>query len=146
MKSKEIKSYNLPTDDEVLYHLEVKPYITLIAMLCLGIGILMYDVSYAVLLIGVSVYALLFLPSRVLLAFTKDYLIMQNKASRDDCVIIYYDEIVSWQYINTHRVDTLVIELIDGTVEKIECFNRIKVTNYMNYFVKDKQLKTKRSI
>ena len=106
----------------------------------------MYDVSYAVLLIGVSVYALLFLPSRVLLAFTKDYLIMQNKASRDDCVIIYYDEIVSWQYINTHRVDTLVIELIDGTVEKIECFNRIKVTNYMNYFVKDKQLKTKRSI
>ena len=81
MKSKEIKSYNLPSDDEVLYHLEVKPYVTLIVMLCLGIGLIMYDTAISILLIGVSIYALLFLPSRVLLAFTKDYLIMQNKFS-----------------------------------------------------------------
>lgn len=73
-------------------------------------------------------------------------MVMQNKAAKDDCIMIYYDEIISWQYIRSSKVDTLVVELEDGTLEKIDCFSKRRVTKYMEEFAPNKQIKMKRSI
>ena len=146
MKSKELKTYNLPQDQEIIHQLEVKPYAFLVTVLVLGIAYIFYNGSIALVLMSLSLYALFFLPDRKLLIYTEEYMVMQNKAAKDDCIMIYYDEIVSWQYLRSSKVDTLVVELEDGTLEKIDCFSKRRVTKYMEEFAPHKQIKTKRSI
>lgn len=146
MKSKELKTYNLPIDQHVIHKLEVKPYVFLIGVFILGLVCTFYNGSIALILMSLSLYAILFLPDRKLLIFTDDYMVMQNKAAKDDCIMIYYDEIFSWQYIRGAKVDELVVELEDGTIERIECFSKRRVVSYMEEFAPNKQIKIKRSI
>lgn len=146
MKSKELKTYNLPADQHVIHKLEVKPYVFLIGVFVLGLVYTFYNGSIALILMSLSLYAILFLPDRKLLIFTDDYMVMQNKAAKDDCIMIYYDEIFSWQYLRGAKVDELVVELEDGTIERIECFSKRRVVSYMEEFAPNKQIKTKRSI
>ncbi len=146
MKSKELKTYNLPREQEIIHQLEVKPYAFLVTILIIGIAYIFYNGSIALVLMSMSLYALFFLPDRKLLIFTEEYMVMQNKAAKDDCIMIYYDEIISWQYIRSSKVDTLVVELEDGTLEKIDCFSKRRVTKYMEEFAPNKQIKMKRSI
>lgn len=146
MKSKELKTYNLPCEQEIIHQLEVKPYVFLVTILIIGIAYIFYNGSIALVLMSMSLYALFFLPDRKLLIFTEEYMVMQNKAAKDDCIMIYYDEIISWQYIRSSKVDTLVVELEDGTLEKIDCFSKRRVTKYMEEFAPNKQIKMKRSI
>lgn len=144
MNSKDIKTYNLPQDKQVLYHLEVKPYFFLATLMFVGFIIVMFQATIGLILISISSYAIMFLPSRVLLEFTRTYLVMHNKASHNDCVMIYYEDILSWQYISGYKADELVIELVDGTKESIECFNKRYVTKCMNDFVKNKEIVVRR--
>ena len=141
MNSKVIKTYNLPKDKEVIYRIEVKPTSALVFMFIGGVISIYYSTTLSAILIGVALFGFFFLPSKVLIEFTMDYVILYNRASKNDCVIVYYDEIVSWQYIKGRKVDRLEIILDDGKVECVECFSRYMVCKYMNYFAKDKQVK-----
>ena len=56
-------------------------------------------------------FAELMLPDRLLAEFTDDYLVLFNTRERDSCSLIYWDEIVNWQYEYHSYADTLVILL-----------------------------------
>lgn len=146
MNSKVIKVYNLPKDKTILYRLEVKPFFILTASFIIGIMIIYSFTSLGIILIGTGLFGFFFMPSKVLLEFTDEYLILYNRASKNDCVIVYYNEIVTWQYLKTAKEDWLIIDLEDGRVEKLECFNRFMVCKYLNEFAKDKQIKAKRGL
>lgn len=146
MKSKQLKTYNLSKEERIIHQLEVKPYVFLITILIIGIIYIFFNGPIALVLMSLSLYAIFFLPDRKLLIFTEEYMVMQNKAAKDDCIMIYYDEIVSWQYQRMPKVDKLSVELIDGTVEKIDCFSKNRVVRYMNEFAPNKEIKIKRSI
>jgi hypothetical protein len=81
------------------------------------------------------------MPKVILMEFYSDYLVMYNKADKDNCVLIYYDEIASWHYVWGANRDYLCIELSDGSEEIIEAFSKSLFEGNMNRFLKDKHRK-----
>ncbi|MBR4421358.1 MAG: hypothetical protein IKS69_02380, partial [Erysipelotrichaceae bacterium] len=78
-----------------------------------------------------------------LMEFFQDYLVIYNKADKNSCVLIYYDEISSWYYTWSANRDYLYIELENGTVEKIEAFSKTLFETDMNRFVRTKKKSVK---
>ena len=139
MKSKEIKAHNLPSERRIIHRLETKPYVLLGVVLALGIVTFRFNTMLAIAITSTMAYAIVILPSRTLLDFTEFYVVMYNQASKSDCIMIYYDEIVSWSYRKGTLEDELSIELIDGSIERIECFNRHKVRRLMSDLAPNKE-------
>lgn len=145
MKSKELKIYNLPINFKPHITIDAKPHLFLALVfvvgivLCLNEKTMVYGVAVAV--VGISF--LMFLPKLIMLEFYDDYMILHNKANKSDCVLIYYEDVVSWNYQWNAKKDYLFIELEDGSVEKIEAFSKTEFELAMNRYLKDKRKKTK---
>ena len=143
MKSKELKTYNLPMDNTLIAQIDAKPTFLFVILICLGILSLTFkmDPIYGAIMISFSLIALIYLHKVVLLEFYTDYLVMYNKADKDNCVVVYYDEIASWHYAWGANRDYLCIELSDGNEEIIEAFSKSLFEGNMNRFLKDKHKK-----
>ena len=129
----------MPAERRIIHRLETKPYVLLGTLLCLGIVTFKFNSMLAIVITATMTYAIVILPTRVLLDFTEFYVVMYNQASKTDCIMIYYDEIVSWCYRKGALEDELSIELIDGSIERIECFNRHKVRRLMSDLAPSKE-------
>ena len=146
MKSKVLKIRNLPEDMQILNEVKVKPIGTLIFLLLVS-GLFIFSGStvavLGVVLLAVSIYALLVMPDRILMQFTEDFVVLYNRKSRDECMLIYWDEIMRWQYQKHNNEDMLILHLIDGQTEAIECFNRNRTVSYFKIFAKDKEIENR---
>ncbi len=143
MNSKEIKAYNLPSDRKVIYHMETKPYVVLVIILIIGFLMFAINATLAIVISATMAYAIILLPSKVIIDFCEEYVILYNRPAKSDCMMIYYDEIVSWSYKKGSVEDELLFELIDGSKERVECFNRYKVRSILNEYASDKEIRIK---
>ena len=143
MKSKELKTYNLPKDDMVVAQIDAKPNSLFIFVILIGVLSFMFKlpVAYGVTMIIVSLCAIAYMPRVVLMEFYQDYLVLYNRADKSNCVLIYYDEVSSWYYSWSANRDYLYIELENGNVEKIEAFSKTIFESTMNRFMRDKRRK-----
>ncbi|MBQ6560510.1 MAG: hypothetical protein IJL85_06745 [Erysipelotrichaceae bacterium] len=141
MKSKELKTHNLPVDVFPISKIDAKPDWLFIVFIMLGIFSFTFDVSpfYGATLVLTSLCVLLFMPKVHLMEFFQEYLVMFNKADKNSCVLIYYDEISSWYYTWSANRDYLYIELENGTTEKIEAFSKTLFEANMNRFARGKK-------
>lgn len=146
MESKELKRYNLPEDRILLGVIDAKPETYLFGFFVLGLVLLLFK-QYAISLSLMSLSALsfVFLPKRVLVEFYDKYLVLYNHASKNDCEMIYYEDVVKWRYVYGVSYDELQIILVDDSTHSIDGFSRITYETYMNRFLKDKKDKTKRN-
>lgn len=146
MKSKQLKSYNIPTNDAFIDVIDAKPAGLLIMVILFGTLLIVTGMSrvFGFSLILFAFFCLVFLPQDILIYFFREYLILYNKADRSQCSLIYYDEVSSWYYSWTAAKDYLYIELIDGSVQKIEAFSRGTFEFKMKRFMKEKQKKVTR--
>lgn len=145
MKSKELKTYNIPNDGAILTEINAKPTWLFVALIVLGIVALAIRINpiYGITMIIVGFVCICFMPRVTLMEFYYDYLVMYNRADRTSCVIIYYSEVVSWYYSWGATKDYLVIELEDGTKEKIEAFSKTIFEAFMSRYLKEKHKKIK---
>ena len=144
MKSKELKVYNLPHDEQPVMIIDAKPYNLLIGFVVVGILLILFKISnmYGVATIIVGMCSIFFLPRTILIEFYNSYLVLYNMASKNDCCLIYYEDVVSYEYKRGSLKDYLYIELKDGSVKKIEAFSKILYEAYFNRYFPGKQ-KTK---
>ena len=141
MKSKELKNYNLPENRAYNDAIEAKPMILLLFIM--GIGFIMmllkeYVVGISLFLFGAA--CLIFLPNRRIMEFYDDYMILYNKARKDECNIVYYDDVKSWEYKTRVSMDELIIILNDDSIQKIDGYSRIEYENHLNKYLKDKKI------
>ncbi|MBO7676520.1 MAG: hypothetical protein J6S49_03290 [Erysipelotrichaceae bacterium] len=143
MRTKELKTYNLPSDSQVIAQIDAKPNLLFFILICMGLISFVYnhDNPYGVFMTIVSVIALIYMPRVVLMEFYQDYMVMYNKADKTNCVLIYYDEVVSWTYVWGANRDFLVVEMEDGSEELIEAFSKTIFESNMNRFLRDKRKK-----
>ena len=146
MKSKVLKIRNLPEEMQVLNEVKVKPIGSLLALMLVS-GVFIISGStiaiVGVVLLAISSYALLVMPDRILMQFTDEYLVLYNRKTRDECILIYWDEILLWQYQKHNNEDQLWLQLADGQTETIECFNRNKIVPYFKIYAKGKERQLK---
>lgn len=146
MESKEIKRYNLPEDRILLGIIDAKPDMYLFVIFFIGVLFLLFrQYTIALAFISISLLAFMFLPKRVLVEFYDKYLVLYNHASKHDCEMIYYDEVVKWKYTYGVSYDELQIYLTDDSIHSVDGFSKMLYENQMNRFLKDKKDKTKRS-
>lgn len=146
MKSKEIKRYNLPEDRILLGIIDAKPDTYLLIFFFIGlIFLLLKEYTIAIIFLSISILSLIFLPKRVLIEFYDSYLVLYNHASKNDCEIIYYNEVTKWRYNYGVSYDELQLLLIDDSMHSVDGFSRIVYESQMNRFLKDKRDKTKKA-
>jgi len=141
MRSKELKTYNLPENGSPIAVIDAKPYELIAFVLLIGVLMIMtnFSLSYGVTVIGFAIVCFMFLPRTILIDFYGDYLVLYNKANKEDCALIYYEDVVNWSYQKGKSVDYVLIELEDGTVEKIEAFSKSLFVFHLNTFMKNKK-------
>lgn len=145
MESKELKRYNLPEDRQLLGIIDAKPSAILFFIFLMGITLVVIkQYLIGMIIIILSTLSFSFLPSRILIEFYKDYLVLYNHASKLDCEIIYYNEVVKWRYIFGISYDYVEFTLIDDSTHTIDAYSRSEFESYLNRFLKDKKDKTKR--
>lgn len=144
MKSKILRTANL-ANERICGELRTRPTGFFATLFLIGISFLLFDRVYqaiGMLMVAFSCFSLFIAQDKVLIQFSEEYLVLHNTMDDEECKLIYWDEIVNWSYLKRTKYDYLVVELIDGTTEKMECFNRIKVENYMKVYAGDKQKKS----
>ncbi len=143
MKSKALKTDNLPENREVTYRINAKPFITLGLLLAAGTALAFYPgyVYVGVTMVAISIFALAFLPSRVLLEFSDDYVVVYHRVNQQECELIYYDEIVSYQYVRKAHNDYLIFELENGETIRVSCFGKARIETILSQYAKDKKKK-----
>ena len=142
MKSKQLKSYNLSPDRAYNEVLDAKPYLlfTLIAV----VGVVFITRALLIpgsILVVTGILSLLIFPPRRLIEFYDDNMILYNKASKADCVDIYYDEIESWKYIQGVKDDEIIFKMLDGSEQKISAYSKLRFEKCLNKYLKDKNIK-----
>ncbi|MEG0176416.1 hypothetical protein [Anaerorhabdus sp.] len=142
MKSKTLKIRNIPKEPPIIATISVKPTAALIVLLFASFIMILFSHIFSyfgVILFGVSSFCLFVLPDRKLLEFTHDYVIFYNCKERGDCTFIYWEDILTWQYIWHPDRDELEIELVDHSVETVECFSKKTVVPLLRAFARDKE-------
>ena len=145
MNSKELKRYNLPEDRYLLAVVDAKPSFILFLIFIIGLVLMVirqYSVGIVVTLLATISYVAL--PSRVLMEFYQNYLVLYNHANKNDCEMIYYDEVVKWRYVYGINYDYVELILVDDSTHAIDAFSRSLFEGYLNKYLKDKKDKTKR--
>ncbi|MBR3356374.1 MAG: hypothetical protein IKG46_00795 [Solobacterium sp.] len=148
MKSQTIKIRNLPHDPtRVTKTVNVKPIFLLIFVLLLGVAMAVfrpYLLAGGIILAGLAVFAIVVMPDRILCQFTDDYLVLYNTRERDECNILYWEEIVSWQYEWHPSADLLVIQMLDGSTETQEMYSKRSIASMMRRYVPGKEVRSSR--
>lgn len=142
MNSKEIKSYNLPASHHPVQVIDAKPYSILFFLLVIGAALSLYSglmYGFALLILGAMVFVML--PRRILLEFCDDYMVMYNRPSNNECMMVYYCDIERWKYQKGIYYDELVIDLVDGSHETIEAFSKSTFEFALEQHVPDKKIK-----
>ncbi|MBP3868008.1 MAG: hypothetical protein IKF60_09405 [Solobacterium sp.] len=146
MRSQVIKTRNLPAWKAPPRIVHVKPVLLMILLGLLGIGFLFFQplAGIGAILIIVSVFSILVMPDRILIQFSPDYLVLYNHRDADTCTIIYWDEIVNWQYEYHPSMDRLTINLVNGSSESIELYSKRPIQYSMNQYAPGKEIKSAR--
>ena len=143
MRSKELKTYNLPNENQALSQIDAKPNFIFVIMVCMGLALFIYDHTnpYGIFMTLVSIIAMIYMPRVVMMEFYQDYMVMYNKADKSNCALIYYDEVLSWNYVWGANRDFLLVEMTDGNEEIIEAFSKTLFESHMNRFLRNKHKK-----
>ena len=147
LQSQRIRIRNLPLNLVVSKKVHVKPVGMLWVFIILGILVVFmrpYLMAYGMILITLPLFALIVLPDRKLCDFTSKYLILYNQRNKQDCMIIYWDEIVSWTYERHPANDLLMISLADGSTEVQELYSRFTIARPMKQYAPGKEMKTRK--
>ncbi len=145
MKSQVIKSRNLPKDYKTYEKMiNVKPIGLLIVTLISGVLITFlkpYLAMSGISMIVLSLFCLVVMPDKELCRFTKDYLVLFNRHQKDECTLVYWDEVVSWHYEWYKTYDKMVVELIDGSCEIQEMYSIYAIKKEMELHAPNKMKK-----
>lgn len=145
-KSRTLKIRNIPMS-LVLYRMRIKPTSFLLCMFGVGIGLVFLSEPYTtfgLLLCTTVAFALIAMPDRTLLDINLDYLMFYDPKEPDTCTILYWDEIVSWQYQKQRSCDHLVVELIDNSVHSCEVYRSSRLIKLLNQFAPGKEKRVQR--
>lgn len=145
MKSQVIRIRNLPETRSVLQRYQLKPTLFLVSMIISGMLMVAakpYLMLGGIMMTMLGAFCLFIMPDGILCEFTREYLILYNRRRSDDCMLIYYDEIVSWKYERHPSADELIITMVDGSTQKQECYSK-RIAIYMRIYVADKEARVR---
>lgn len=145
MKTQVIKSRNIPYVEGKQHTIHVKPDFILVALMMMGIAFMFaktYMVIIGFVMILLALFAEFIMPDRNLCTFTQEYVVLYNRTQKSECTLVYWEDVVSWQYERHASADILVFFLVDGSSEMQEMYSRRSCVRWLNLFAPGKEVKT----
>ena len=147
MKSKTLKIRNVPTDQLVFFRMNVKPTEYLTAILMIAIVFLFMDAPFptvGMIMCTVICFALVATPDRTLLEMNDEFMTFFSPKDVSECSILYWDEILTWQYVKNRTCDHLRVEMINGDVHESEVYFDRRLIRLLNAYAYGKEKKVQR--
>lgn len=142
MKSKQLKSYNLSPERTYNEVIDAKPYLLFALLMALGFIFVMGSrIISGTALVLIAIFCLALMPSRRLIEFYDDNMIIYNKASKADCYNIYYEDVKSWTYNLGVTYDNVTFILKDGSIQNVDAYSKILFEKRINKYLKNKNIK-----
>ena len=143
IRSKKLKTRNLPEPREAIDQINAKPYVFLI--LFLFIGLYMFFTSnylMGIFMMAIFLYYLIFIKNKVVTEFYEDYIVFYNEKEMEECYIVFYAEIKSWVYL-PGRFDTDRVEITfkDGKRVAFDSLSKRKMKRYLDQRVGEMEKK-----
>ena len=146
MKSQRMKIRNLDHDRKKMKTIHVKPTPALAIMLVMGVALMVMK-SYMLLaglaMVLLALFALTVMPDRNLCSFCPEYLVLYNCRDKAECMVIYWEDIVNWQYEWSPVVDHFAVTLVDGHTEIQEVYAKGRIQRAMNHYAPGKEKKVR---
>ena len=147
MKSQKIRIRNLPQDRKIYHKIQLKPITAIFLLLVLGFFVMFmksYLIYIGLLIILIAVFALFVMPDKILCEFTDDYLVLYNDRDKERCNMVYYEDIVSWQYEWHANCDQVVFNLVDGSSQFQDMYAKYAIKRFLDEYLPNKEVKKKR--
>lgn len=145
MKSKSLKSYHLPAVREVLQSFEAKPYLYL-TLLAIASLLAVVEGTYflpGLIILFTCIFAIVILPNRLLIEFSEDYMVVYHRVNKDDCMMVYYEDVLAYFIEKNRRYDLVYFVLTDGSEIHVPIFNRRGSEKILDMFLHGKKQKYK---
>ena len=123
----------------------VKPVPVLTGFIAAGAIMIIANASFILTglgLIVVGIFGITIFPDRVLITFLDDCMVLYNQQDRSMCMLVYYDEVVHWQYVYRKQYDQLVITLVDGSREVQDMYSYSSVFQQLTEHMAGKQIRS----
>ncbi|MCR4952051.1 MAG: hypothetical protein K6A40_12095 [Solobacterium sp.] len=143
MKSRKLKTRNIP-DTQRTHTINIKPTILLVILLMMGIAQMvmkLYLVFVGLMMTVISIFCIVVMPDRTLVSWDNEYLVLYNRRDRSECMMIAWDEILSWHYEWHPSADLLSVTLIDGSVETQEMYSSRRIRRVMKQHASGKEVR-----
>jgi|GEM_PF-5804432 len=140
MKSKVLKRFNLPSERNIVYRLDAKPYWLLFIISIIGLALCLSSKwrIFGVSLCFASIFFYMLTPSRYLVEFCDEYMIIYHRLNKTECALIYYDEILTYDFVKGRDFDRLEITLSDDRTYSVPIFKKYKINKLLNKYAPDK--------
>lgn len=147
MRSQTIRIKNLPEYNGLDENVHVKPTAIIIGVLIMGSAFLFLNSKFTfvgIVMVLISLFAIFVMPDKAICTFRDDYVILYNEREETRCNMVYYDEVVSWQYEWYPTMDKLVFNLVDGSSYIQEVYSKASVKDYLDDHLPHKEVKKAR--
>lgn len=143
IKSNHLKCRNLPYDYEVEDRIDSKPVIGLAILAIVGfstLGSKFFVLGSAC--IFISFYGFINMKNNPLVVFSDEFVIFYLDDHKEDCYLIYWNEILDYHYIHkAFEPDWIEITLINGKKVQFKSLSRpVIMRNFKKHVVIQKQL------
>lgn len=137
-RSNRYKKRNLPENYPVKNVIKVKPIFAMLVFILIG-GIMTFSTNYK--LIGavfavIGGYTLFFTENKVSVEFSNDFMVVYLEENEDECFLIYYNEIESYQYkAKMYQTDLVQIITKDRKMFEFKSLDRRKMKKYLKEYL-----------
>lgn len=143
IRSKKLKTRNLPEPREAIDKINAKPYIFIALFLIIGLY-MFFTSSYlwGIFMIAIFLYYLIFVKNKILTEFYEEYIVFYNEKDDDECYIVFYNEVKSWSYEpGRFASDTVEMTFKNGKRVRFDCLSKHKMRRYMGEYVGEMEKK-----
>lgn len=139
IKSNRYKCRNLPTNYQVIDSIKTKPISSMIALGVIGLTLIAIDEDISILgfvFIGFSIYFVVFTENKTSIVFSDQFMIVYTDQKTDECLLLYYDEIINYEYQNNGvDVDTIVFELVNNVKYELKSLDKRKMMKNVHKYI-----------
>ena len=136
VKSKVLKTRNLPVDGKLIDHCNAKPYLFILLAISIGALLLMtrfYLIGFVILCF--FLYYLIFVKDVTLIEFYDKYAVFYFNNAENECFLLFWEDVEKWQVHSSRKdFDQVEVTLRNQQVVSLKCLERKKLERYLTTY------------
>ncbi|MGN1344929.1 MAG: hypothetical protein ACI4U3_10120 [Traorella sp.] len=144
LKSNRYKCRNLPSNYKVNARIKSKSITPMVALGVIGMFLIVNDEDWRILgyiFVGFSIYFIFMEKNETSIEFCDQFMIVYNKQKKDECLLLYYDEILCYHYKKRFfEPDLVMLDLINHQHYEFNSLDKRKMLKNVHKYIHVNQI------